>query len=207
MVKLVIISDTHGMHNGLKLPEGDVLIHAGDITKYGTLEDVRVFNQWLEQFSHPHKIVIAGNHDFCFEDHPKEASGLLTNATYLQDQAVEILGLKFYGSPWTPEFFNWAFMRRRGAEMRAVWEQIPRDTDVLITHGPPQGILDLTQQGEYAGSQELLEALKRVSPRFHIFGHIHEGRGVEKRDGVTFLNASSINANYSRLYPPFVIEV
>ena len=207
MVKLVIISDTHGRHRGLSIPDGDILIHAGDITEHGTLSGVQEFNQWLNQLPHAHKIVIAGNHDFCFEDQAEEARALLTSATYLQDEAVEVKGLKIYGSPWTPEFFNWAFMRQRGAEMRAVWEKIPAGTDVLITHGPPSGILDYTEAGEYAGCRELLTAVGEIAPRVHIFGHIHEGRGIEKRDGVTFINASSISANYRQLFPPFVLEV
>lgn len=207
MVKLVIISDTHGMHRSLSIPDGDILIHAGDITEHGTLAGVQAFNQWLGELPHAHKIVIAGNHDFCFEDQAEEARKLLTNAIYLQDEAVEAAGLKIYGSPWTPEFFNWAFMRQRGAEMLTVWEKILPGTDVLLTHGPPSGILDYTQAGEYAGCRELLAAVGEIGPKVHVFGHIHEGRGIEKRDGVTFINASSISANYRQLYPPFVLEV
>ncbi|MEJ2487988.1 MAG: metallophosphatase domain-containing protein [Anaerolineales bacterium] len=207
MPRLVIISDTHGPHRSLTLPDGDILIHAGDITEHGTLAAVQAFDECLGQFPHTYKIVIAGNHDFCFEDESAEAQSLLTNATYLQDQAIEIMGVKFFGSPWTPEFFNWAFMRPRGEEMRTVWEQVPADTDVLISHGPPKGIFDLTYAGENAGCDELLAAVREIMPKFHIFGHIHEGRGVKRGKDTTFLNASSVSPDYRQIYPPYVVEV
>ena len=93
---------------------------------------------------HPDKIVIAGNHDFCFERDPRHCVRLLTNAVYLQDSAVVVRGLKFCGSPWQPWFCDWAFNLRRGQPLREKWDLIPSDTDVLITHGPPQGINDFT---------------------------------------------------------------
>ncbi len=195
------------MHRGLEVPDGDILIHAGDMTEHGTLSGVRAFNQWLGEFPHTHKIVIAGNHDFCFEDTPEEAKALLTNACYLQEESVALEGLKFYGSPWTPKFSDWAFMRQPGPEMGAVWENIPPDTDVLITHGPPRGIRDLTEAGEHAGCADLLEAVAQIAPRVHIFGHIHEGRGIERENGAIFVNGCSISVNYRQLFAPFVIEV
>lgn len=207
MPRLVVISDTHGLHEGFTLPYGDILIHAGDMTEHGSLRGVRAFDQWLGRLPHPKKIVIAGNHDFCFEDESAEARSSLTNGIYLEDEAVMVDGLKFWGSPWTPKFFDWAFMRQPGEEMRNVWAQIPADTDILITHGPPKGRLDLTEEGERAGCVDLLEAVRRTKPKVHIFGHIHEGRGIEKQEGVTFINASSVSTNYRRLYPPFVLEV
>ena len=189
------------------VPKGDILIHAGDFTDYGTFEQAADFNLWLGQLPHPHKIVIAGNHDFCFESNPQEAKALLTNGIYLQDQEIEIRGIKFYGSPWTPVFFDWAFMANPGPQMANIWSKIPNDTDVLITHGPPKGICDLTDQGDNAGCQELLAALNTVKPKYHIFGHIHEGRGINKNNGITFLNASNIDSNYQKLYPAVVLDI
>jgi predicted phosphodiesterase len=122
MMKLVVLSDTHGMHRGLSVPDGDILVHAGDITEHGALEAVRAFDAWLGRLPHPVKIVIAGNHDFCFEDTPEEAQACLSSAVYLRDAAVEVDGLRFWGSPWTPRFFEWAFMRERGRR----WERCGR---------------------------------------------------------------------------------
>ena len=129
-MKIVAISDTHGLHRSLEIPDGDVLIHAGDLTRHGTLDDVREFNDFLGTLPHPHKIVIAGNHDFCFESDREACEELLTNCIYRQDQEVVIDGVKFYGSPWQPWFYDWAFNLERGPEIRAKWDLIP----VSYTH-------------------------------------------------------------------------
>mgnify|MGYP006291605781 CR=1 FL=1 len=205
-MKLIVISDTHGQHRSLEIPDGDVLIHAGDLTRHGTLGDVREFNNFLGTLPHPHKIVIAGNHDFCFEKDRKACEEILTNCIYLQDQEVVIDGVKFYGSPWQPWFYDWAFNLQRGPEIRAKWELIPEDTDVLITHGPPHGIEDMTAQGEHAGCQDLLEVIEEIKPKMHIFGHIHEGYGVTVNRETTFINASSADQLYRLLNPPIVFD-
>ena len=98
-MKLIAISDTDGLHESLEIPDGDVLIHAGDLTRHGTLDDVREFNDFRGTLPHPHKIVIAGNYDLCFENHRKACEELLTNCVYLQDQEAIIDGVKFYGNP------------------------------------------------------------------------------------------------------------
>ena len=186
----VAISDTHGYHDRLEVPDGDVLIHGGDLTKHGRLEDVEAFDRWLAGLPHRHKIVIAGNHDFCFQHRPREARALLRHAIYLEDRAVEVEGVKFYGSPWQPEFFDWAFNLPRGPALAAVWAKIPDDTQVLITHGPPLGIGDLTHRGPHVGCEDLLRRVRQVRPRLHVFGHIHEAAGRYDVDGTTFVNAS-----------------
>mgnify|MGYP006293485631 FL=1 len=206
-MKLIVISDTHGQHRSLEIPDGDVLIHAGDLTRHGTLGDVRDFNNFLGTLPHPHKIVIAGNHDFCFEKDRKACEEILTNCIYLQDQEVVIDGVKFYGSPWQPWFYDWAFNLQRGPEIRAKWELIPEDTDVLITHGPPHGIGDLTAQGDHAGCQDLLEVIEEIKPKLHIFGHIHEGYGITSSGNTTFINASSLNHQYQSTQQPVVYEL
>jgi Icc-related predicted phosphoesterase len=189
-MRIVCVSDTHGRHRFTEVPDGDILVHGGDLTLRGSLEDVEEFDRWLGTLPHRHKVVICGNHDFCFQDHPAEARARITNATYLEDSGAEIAGLKFYGSPWTPLFWNWAFMLSE-VDLAAKWALIPSGLDVLITHGPPHGILDLTNRSERAGSLTLLHRAYEVKPRLHVFGHIHEAAGRSDIDGTIFLNAST----------------
>lgn len=205
-MKLIAIADTHGLHESLEIPDGDILIHAGDLTRHGSLEDVLDFNEFLGTLPHPHKIIIAGNHDLCFENYREACEELLTNCIYLQDQEVIIDGIKFYGSPWQPWFYDWAFNLEHGSEIRAKWELIPEDTDVLITHGPPYSIGDLTARGDQAGCQDLLEAVEKIKPGLHIFGHIHEGYGVTSNGVTTFINASTCDQLYQPVNPPLINE-
>lgn len=204
-MRLVIISDTHGFHEELVMPAGDMLIHAGDITKMGNVEEVEPFNQWLKTLPYAEKIVIAGNHDFCFEFN--DGKDLITNAHYLQDSSITIEGIKFYGSPWQPRFFDWAFNLDRGAALKERWDLIPADTDVLITHGPPFGIADITCTDESVGCEELMLAIERVRPKAHIFGHIHEAYGVVTKDGTTFVNGSSCTLRYQAINAPICIDI
>ncbi len=189
-MRIVCVSDTHGFHRRTEVPSGDVLVHAGDLTKHGSLEDVEFFNDWLGSLPHKHKVVIAGNHDFCFQQQPAEARARITHATYLEDEGCEIAGLKFYGSPWTLTFFDWAFMLPED-QLAAKWAMIPAGLDVLITHGPPHGVLDLTNRDEHAGSTTLLARVSEVKPRLHVVGHIHEAVGRTDHAGTVFLNAST----------------
>lgn len=207
-IRMVAISDTHGLHRGLTIPGGDILMHAGDVTRRGTLADLEAFNAFLGELPHQHKLVIAGNHDWCLQNEPQAARRLLTHALYLEDEAATVEGIRFYGSPWQPWFFDWAFNLQRGAEIRAKWDLIPDDTEVLVTHGPPAGFGDLTTRGVRAGCEDLLAAVARVRPRFHIFGHIHEGFGVWEGSPAetTFVNASSCDADYRLANPPLVLD-
>src|SRR6516225_9872366 len=135
-MKLVIIADTHGQHEEFIVPPGDVFIHAGDFTAAGHPHSVGKFNNWLGRLPHKYKIVVAGNHEL---DWSTEKAAVLTNAIYLQDSGTEIEGIRFWGSPWQPEFNNWEFNLPRGVALAEKWALIPPGTDVLITHGPPQG--------------------------------------------------------------------
>lgn len=205
--RIVAISDTHNLHRHIQVPDGDILIHAGDLTDMGDLSDVRDFNDWLGTLPHEHKLVIAGNHDFCFESEPKTAESLLTNCTYLLDQPITIWDKTFYGSPWQPWFYNWAFNLRRGPEIRAKWDLIPNNVDVLITHGPPAGYLDETHDGEIVGCIDLKDAVRRVRPSLHIFGHIHEAYGRIKNGHTEYINASTCTLQYKPINPPVVIDI
>lgn len=207
-MRIVAISDTHARHRAIpEVPEGDVLVHAGDMTSVGEPEHVIEFNAWLGELPHAHKIVIAGNHDFPFERAPASVEPLLTNCVYLRDSAVVIEGMTFYGSPWQPAFMDWAFNLERGSELRAKWDLIPDGTDVLVTHGPPAGHGDTTVRGEAVGCADLMDAVRRVRPKVHIFGHIHEGAGETEEDGTRFVNASSVTDRYKPSNPAIVIDI
>jgi Icc-related predicted phosphoesterase len=206
-VRIVAISDTHEMHRKIAVPDGDILIHAGDATLNGRLTAINEFNAWLGTLSHAHKIVVAGNHDWGFQRQPAQARALMTNAVYLQDTTVTIEGLKIYGSPWQPWFYDWAFNLRRGSEIAARWELIPADTEVLVTHGPPYGFHDLTPQGRAVGCQDLLRRIEEIKPRLHIFGHIHNGYGMSMASGTTFINASICDEQYRPCNAPIVYDM
>ena len=206
-MRLVFISDTHTYHQGLSVPDGDVLIHAGDMTRKGELGDLLAFNAWLGELPHPHKLVIAGNHDGCWAEDRAACEQLLSNATYLEDAVASLGGLRFYGTPWQPDFHSWAFNLPRGQPLREKWLLIPRDTDVLITHTPPRGILDRTERDELAGCDDLREIVALLGPRIHIFGHIHEAYGSQTIGPTTYLNASSIDRRGQSINPPLVIDL
>jgi predicted phosphohydrolase len=129
------------------MPGGDILLHAGDATLSGRFDKLAEFNRWLGRLPHPLKLFCAGNHDLLFEDAPALGRGMLTNATYLQDELIEVMGLRIYASPWQPRFYDWAFNLDRGEPLRRKWAMIPDSLDVLVTHGPPYGILDQNLSG------------------------------------------------------------
>lgn len=207
-MRLICVSDTHLRH-GFTVPDGDVFIHAGDGTQRGEPREVEAWFAWLAALPHARKVIIAGNHDFLFEQVPEMIPGLLPEGvTYLQDSGVEIEGVKFWGSPWQPWFFDWAFNLERGPAIAKMWARIPSDTQVLITHGPPKGILDQVPTGEHAGCVDLRERIKQLPDlKLHIFGHIHHSYGKREEDGVTFLNASTCDEQYRATNAPIVVEV
>lgn len=210
-MRLVCISDTHMAHRGLHLPDGDVLIHAGDATSTGTSDEVSRFLAWFAAQPHRHKILIAGNHDWLYQRHPDMAGQILAQhpgITYLEDSGVDLDGVRFWGSPWQPWFYDWAFnLPRRGPRLREAWNQIPLDTEVLITHGPPHGILDQVHGGEHLGCEELKIRLAAVKPRVHVFGHIHDGFGVAQSPRTTYVNASTCTEAYQASNRPIVLDL
>jgi Icc-related predicted phosphoesterase len=206
-MKIVLISDTHNQHEKINLPKGDMIIHAGDITGMGSYSEVLSFLQWFSQVKFKHKLFIAGNHDFLFEKMDMSYT-LPDGVTYLQDSLIEIEGLKIYGSPYTPGILSeWAFTKNRGEDIQKVWESIPEQVDILITHSPPFGVLDIEAGGYQEGCRDLLKRVKKVKPRIHVFGHIHEGYGTMEVPGTKFFNACILNENYRVTNEPFVIEI
>ena len=207
-MRLVAISDTHGRVADLELPAGDVLVHAGDATMGGTLDEVESFSRWFSARPHRHKVFVAGNHDRLFQLHRDLAQRILGPAiTYLRDSPAIIEGIMFYGSPWTPWFNDWAFNLERGVQIRERWDRIPYSTEVLVTHGPPAGVLDRTGPGKPSkGCEDLGRRLNVVKPRLHLFGHIHGGHGVEVRAHTTFGNASVCDEEYRPVNQPLCFD-
>jgi len=197
-MKFLALSDTHGKHRLLKnLPPADVIIHAGDISMEGAEHSIQDFLRWFSKLDYAYRIFIAGNHDRFFEDEP---AGLIKkmvpeNVIYLNDSGICIEGINIWGSPITPWFFDWAFNRQRGKEIGKHWKLIPDNTDILITHGPPYGILDAVPHG-HVGCEALLKRVKAVKPRVHLFGHIHEAYGSFENKASRFFNASVLDDQY-----------
>ena len=209
MTKFVCVADTHRLHEQIIMPEGDVLLHGGDIgLECMSTEETKRFNKWLGTLPYEHKILIPGNHDFYAEKNPALVKELLTNGTLLIDEMVTVRGFRIYGSPWQPWFFNWAWNLQRGPEIATVWDKIPDDTDILITHGPPLERLDKTLNGDPVGCADLKYRLTQLNQlKAHIFGHIHPGYGLEEYKGVQYVNASTCNEAYEPVNPPIVIEL
>ncbi len=209
-MRIVCISDTHGMHDQVAVPDGDVLIHAGDLSSRGAEREIAAFGRWFAAQPHAYKIVIAGNHDFLFESDGERARALVEapGVTYLQDSGVEIEGVRFWGSPWQPWFYDWAFNLQRGPELERVWAGIPASAQVLITHGPPLGILDeVARNGESVGCEALLDRLGALDVGLHVFGHIHEAYGVhESADGRISVNASIATLRYEPTQAPVIVD-
>ncbi len=211
-MRLICISDTHNKIGQLELPKGDLLLIAGDLTGYGTVEEFVKLNADLEEVKKLYKygiLAVPGNHDFGAERDFNHIKALLTNVKYfIHHEEVIIGGVKFFGSGYSPRFYDWAYNVDRGPEIAAKWSQIPNDCDVLITHGPCYGILDETPRGENVGCKDLLDAvIQRPSIKVVIGGHIHFSHGVKDVMGKTFINASSCNEKYMPINKPIEIEV
>lgn len=206
-MRLVCMSDLHRRY-GIAVPEGDVLIIAGDILAYGLFSELHDFKEFMDGLPHKHKILVAGNHDWPFQVFHDDSVELLgESVTYLQDSGCTIDGVTFWGSPWQPRFYNWAFNLDRGQPLRDKWALIPDDTDVLITHGPPFGILDTVESGMRVGCEDLANALKRFKPKVHVFGHIHSSYGMVERDDCIFVNASICNEQYLATKEPIIVDL
>ena len=202
-MRIVAVADTHSFEHDVVVPDGDVFIHAGDLMRLGGLEELVPVARWIRGLPHPHKIVIAGNHDRCFVESLEPALRLLgPEVHYLQDSGVVLDGVRFWGSPWQPEFHSWAFNVPRGEPLREIWSRIPDDTDVLVTHGPPHGFGDRVHR-ERVGCRELLAARARVRPALHLFGHIHEDGGIFEDPYGLLVNVTTAEGTRG----PTVVEV
>lgn len=237
-MRLVCISDTHSRHKNMKYNLSDyvnpkdynILIHSGDLTMMGYQHEITEFINWFQNLKgFDTKIFIAGNHDFCFEKinqphHEGEYDWLKnlifeenlsqSNCIYLEDSEFILTDpefsrpIKFYGSPWQPEFNNWAFnLPRNGHELESKWNMIPDDTDILITHSPPYGIGDYTMNNQRVGCELLKIKLEKISPLIHVYGHIHEGYGVSIYDKTIYVNASTCDRKYQPINQPHVIDI
>jgi predicted phosphohydrolase len=203
------------------LPGGELLIHAGDFMNsgYGAYEAEDFFT-WFDKINnYDTKVLIAGNHDRWMQDRSDEAQGILTGyktIEYLQDDDLTLYydghngdhpedNVRIYGSPWQPEFCDWAFnLPRNGEEMKAKWDAIPHNTDILITHGPPFGYLDIPGgQSIRVGCEMLRYRVDEIKPKIHVFGHIHGGHGYYFNGHTHFFNASVLNERYSYANKPF----
>jgi len=215
-MRVIAISDTHGKHldldDDLKALGGDnentIIIHAGDVSNRGKMDEISQFLNWFSNLPYKYKVFIAGNHDFGFEIADTIADEYIDKGvTYLMDSMVEIEGVKIYGSPWQPRFYDWAFNVNRGDAIAKKWEPIPEGLDILVTHGPVHGILDDTYGGMRVGCEELYKKVFEVRPRFHICGHIHFGYGMRVLDDITFINAASLGEGYQYENKPIVFHI
>jgi len=218
-LRITFISDTHNKHKQLTslLPGGDLIVHAGDLSSMGYQHEIESFCTWFNKLeNYEHKVFISGNHDFMFEKDPNRAKEIWSSykdIDYLQD---EVMGLqigdnpevKIYGSPWQPEFYNWAFnLPRNGEELEAKWAAIPNDIDILITHGPANGYLDKVMGGwENLGCEKLAEAVKVKKPKIHVCGHIHSGYGYLFDGDTHFINASVLDEQYYLTHKPLTVD-
>jgi predicted phosphodiesterase len=225
-MKITILSDTHTKHRYCEndLPGGDLLIHAGDFMNsgYNPTEAMEFFKWFDEIDNYDFKVFIAGNHDRWMQDKTEESRGILTGyktIDYLQDDWMtvgdsdphdpNVKTAKIYGSPWQPEFYNWAFnLPRNGEELKSKWDMIHEDTDILITHGPAWGFLDDVEgnRNVHLGCELLAERIKQIKPKIHICGHIHSGYGHYYDGHTHYFNASVLNERYSYSHLPWNID-
>ena len=206
MKKIVIISDTHTFHNKTTLPKGDILIHAGDLEIRSALE-LQIIIEWFESLDFKHIIWVGGNHDFYLEELYRNNidPNMPENIHYLINTGIMIEGIKFWGSPFSSQFGRWAFMGHL-EELKPIWDLIPSDTDIIITHSPPFGINDQCVNGISVGCPALRNKLKEIKPSYHICGHIHEAYGIYQDENTTYINASLLDEYYNMVNDPVVID-
>lgn len=217
---LTILSDTHNKHKHVTgdLKGGDILICAGDISSMGYEHEIREFAKWYNGLdNYTTKVFIAGNHDWGFQNNAEKTKEILEtykDIKYLEDEYLGIIDgsepeIKIWGSPWQPEFYNWAFnLPKGGWELEQKWKDIPDDTDILITHGPAWGMLDDVEgrRGQHLGCELLADRIKQIKPMIHICGHIHSGHGYYYDGHTHYFNASVLNEQYLYSQLPWHID-
>lgn len=195
-MRIVAVADTHLFHDELVVPDGDVFVHAGDLCRAGDLDELAQAARWIRNLPHPTKIVVAGNHDWCFASMRAEAEALFAGyVTYLQDERVDIGRVRFWGSPWQPAYNQWAFNLPRGPALAEKWALIDENTDVLVTHGPPLGHGDGIHSdgavGGRHGCADLAARVRVLQPKLHLFGHIHQDGGAAVHEGIAYVNCTT----------------
>ena len=219
-MKVWFISDTHNLHDELQVPEVDLVVHCGDESTHGNAlknePEARKFFAWYVALDIPTKVFVPGNHSTAIEQALVRAADFPEVAFLIHDQ-MEWNGLKIFGSPYTPRFHDWAYMKKR-TQLDALWQSIPEDVDILVTHGPPKGVLDVTRDIE---SKHLVQvgcaALRRhvdyrIQPKIHAFGHLHDEKGVSNygmytRGLTQFINCSCCNLAGKLENNGFVVQI
>ena len=201
LIYICAVSDTHLRHWDIKIPKCDIFIHAGDsgCRDFNELED---FNKWLGTIEAKHRIFVAGNHCSIFEQLGNKDSKLfLTNAIYLENSIAQIEGIKIFGSPYSPKFRAWSFMKPDN-KLTEIWDLIPKKTNLVITHCPCFGILDKNDFGQNCGSITLRDKIKEIQPSLFICGHIHENGNQRYTDYKTdYYNVSVLDERYQLVNP------
>ena len=205
-MKIVALSDTHGKHRQIEIPDGDILIYAGDFEIRNNL-DLFEMSEWLNELPHKRVVAIFGNHDFTEHSEIKYMKQMFERVNLLFNESIEIDGLKIWGSPYSPFFNNWAWMQPDNM-LKEIWDTIPLETEILVTHTMPYGILDgVLPRMQSVGSLTLKDAVKRVHPYIQIGGHLHESYG-QYTDGKTdYYNVSVLDEQYQVANPVTIIEV
>lgn len=206
-MKIVCISDVHGKWNKINIPKCDLLISAGDYSFRGEDHMVRDFHKWLNKQPAEHVISVQGNHEYAveknFQKYKDMALKECPRVHFIYHEQVEIEGVKIFGSSYTPEFCNWAYNVPRGPELASLWAQIPDNTNVLVTHGPPAGILDVVYHSngvtprDRVGCHDLMDRINELRElKLHVFGHIHGSAGETYFNGVKYINAAICDEMY-----------
>lgn len=220
-MRMTFLSDTHNQHSLINMGSQDIIVHCGDATGMGRSDELKKFIEWFTDQDARHLIFVPGNHEVGLEGNYEKRIQWFKDAgiIVLNDESVTIedtsiidfteYKVKIHGSPFTPNFGNWSFMKPRGEQINKHWMKIPLDADVVITHGPPHRILDAVDYGSsvnYAGCEMLADRIRQVKPKIHAFGHIHEGAGTYIEDGIEYINASQVDEHYVLRHQPIERE-
>jgi Icc-related predicted phosphoesterase len=208
MTRICCASDSHSQNLLTKFvwPECDILIHAGDLTSKGGRSSLENAARKMHELPARYVVFVPGNHDRLFYEDPKEALKLLPGVIVLLDETVELLGLRIYGTSWLR--FKEGKFPFEIESLSEMFAKIPTNTDILVTHSPPEGIMDLNGKGEHLGSDSLLREIKdRVKPKLHVFGHTHRGYGTMKVWGTQFVNASLVDEDHEPNNQPILVEL
>ena len=225
-VRVLLFSDTHGRTREMTPYEYegiDISIFSGDFTNIGGYRDIVQFKDWYLSCKSKYKVMISGNHELTLDlenqgkirptkpellegKTPQELKNVLLNEPgiiYLENRSINLCGLNIFGSPYSPYFCNWAFPT---PEDPNIWDMIPQDTDIIVTHGGPLGILDKSVKGIHCGCPRLDNAILKIKPALCVFGHIHEDAGLVVKKGITYVNASVLNYHYEVAFKPRIVD-